>query len=194
MSEPVTPEENRDIQATISGNGNGNGHQPGMHLPATVGAGANGHGSGNANGKAATPWNWRDSWKQTATYPAISKRPEGGATPTSTRQEEMWVLCQFEDANPCYNIYLAWRMRGALNVSALQQTLTEIVARHESLRTKFPAVDGQPTTVISPPYPVKLEIVDLQKFSGKDQQKQLDDAIQKRIQHRFDFDNHRRFG
>ena len=189
MSEPVTPEENRDIQATISGNGNGNGHQPGMHLPATVGAGANGHGSGNANGKAATPWNWRDSWKQTATYPAISKRPEGGATPTSTRQEEMWVLCQFEDANPCYNIYLAWRMRGALNVSALQQTLTEIVARHESLRTKFPAVDGQPTTVISPPYPVKLEIVDLQKFSGKDQQKQLDDAIQKRIQHRFDFDN-----
>jgi amino acid adenylation domain-containing protein len=100
----------------------------------------------------------------------------------------MWVLCQFEDANPCYNIYLAWRLRGALNMRAMQQTMDELVARHESLRTKFPAIEGQPTTQIVPPHPVKLESVDLQRFSGAEQKDQLDRAIQDRISRKFDLE------
>ena len=55
----------------------------------------------------------------------------------------------------------AVRLRGLLNVIALEQTVTEVVRRHESLRTVFPAVDNRPVQVISPPAPVRLLILDL---------------------------------
>jgi len=118
MSTPVKAEEVTNTQPMNSGNGSSLPHAPV---------------NGNGNGHPPSAGNWRESFKSAApSYPAISPRPAGSATPTSTRQEEMWVLCQFEDANPCYNIYLAWRMRGSLNMGAMQKTMDELVARHES--------------------------------------------------------------
>src|SRR5438105_3588257 len=59
----------------------------------------------------------------------------------SFSQQRLWFLAQFEPDSALYNEPKAVRIRGALNVQALQQALDTIVARHEVLRTTFVAVD-----------------------------------------------------
>ncbi|HYW07096.1 MAG TPA: condensation domain-containing protein, partial [Longimicrobium sp.] len=60
-----------------------------------------------------------------------------------------------------YNMPYALRLRGALDEAALERSLTEVVGRHEALRTRFPSVDGEPAQVIDPAGPVPLDIVEL---------------------------------
>ncbi len=60
-----------------------------------------------------------------------------------------------------YNVPLPRRLRGALDVGALERALTEIVARHETLRTTFGENDGVPFQLVHPPRAEELEIVDI---------------------------------
>jgi hypothetical protein len=62
--------------------------------------------------------------------------------PLSFAQERLWFLTQLEPENPAYNLPFALRLSGDLNVAALEKSINAIVARHETLRTKFVAVDG----------------------------------------------------
>ncbi|HYR10725.1 MAG TPA: condensation domain-containing protein, partial [Longimicrobium sp.] len=80
---------------------------------------------------------------------AIPARGEGPA-PLSFAQERLWFLDRMEPGNAFYNLPNAVRMRGALDVPALQRALGEIVRRHESLRTVFAEADGSPVQVIAP--------------------------------------------
>jgi hypothetical protein len=64
--------------------------------------------------------------------------------PVSFAQQRLWFLDQLEPGSDFYNIPTNIRLSGPLNVEALKRTLSEIVRRHESLRTTFLAVDGQP--------------------------------------------------
>src|SRR5262245_32760206 len=81
--------------------------------------------------------------------------------PLSFAQQRLWFLAQLEPESPVYNMPAAYRLRGPLHVSALEQTLSEIVRRHEALRTTFMAVDGQPFQLVAPYRPLKLPVVDL---------------------------------
>ena len=65
---------------------------------------------------------------------------------------------------PLYNLPNALRLKGSLNVTALEQSLSEIVRRHEALRTTFSAVNGQPIQVIHPAVTLLLPIVDLREL------------------------------
>jgi hypothetical protein len=58
-------------------------------------------------------------------------------------------------------------MNGELNVSALEQAFTTVVARHEALRTRFIAIDGSPAQVIDEPKPVEIRLVDLASRSAE---------------------------
>jgi acyl-CoA synthetase (AMP-forming)/AMP-acid ligase II/acyl carrier protein len=80
-------------------------------------------------------------------------------------QYRLWFLDQLEPGNPAYNISVAFRLTGKLNASALEQAVGEIVARHESLRTTFVAVEGQPRQTLTPPHAVTLPMVCLGRFS-----------------------------
>ena len=76
--------------------------------------------------------------------------------PLSFAQQRLWFLNQYEPDSPFYNIPRAVRLIGTLDVGALEQTFTEIVRRHEVLRTTFDAPDGRPRQLVHPPMPLAL--------------------------------------
>ncbi|HYR08408.1 MAG TPA: condensation domain-containing protein, partial [Longimicrobium sp.] len=91
---------------------------------------------------------------------AIPARGEGPA-PLSFAQERLWFLDRMEPGNAFYNLPNAVRMRGALDVPALERALGEIVRRHEALRTVFAEADGSPVQVIAPFGGFALPVEDL---------------------------------
>ena len=93
--------------------------------------------------------------------PPILPRTQNENLPLSFAQQRLWFLDQLVPDAPIYNIPLAYRVTGQLNVAALEQSLGEIVRRHEALRTTFTAVDGQPIQVIAPEIDLRLPVVDL---------------------------------
>src|SRR6476469_4768333 len=81
----------------------------------------------------------------------IPVRIAGGPIPLSFAQQRLWFLDRFMPGNSFYNTSTALRLRGALNIAALEGSLTEMVRRHEALRTTFGSVDGQPVQIVAPP-------------------------------------------
>jgi amino acid adenylation domain-containing protein len=93
--------------------------------------------------------------------PAGRERP----LPLSYSQQRLWFIDQLEPGNPFYNIPSAIRLRGKLDVRALEQSLNEIVRRHETLRANFISQEGQPVQLVAPVRLLKLEAIDLQQLS-----------------------------
>ena len=76
----------------------------------------------------------------------------GQPLPLSLAQQRLWFLDQLDRAaSAAYHMPAALRLLGKLDIAALQATLNRLVARHESLRTCFVAVDGVPHQQIAPP-------------------------------------------
>ena len=80
---------------------------------------------------------------------------------TSFAQHRLWFLSQLHPDSPAYNLRIAVRLRGPLDVPSFGRTLNEIVRRHEVLRTSFTDRDGEPVQVIAPPLPLPLPVIDL---------------------------------
>src|ERR1700757_3530727 len=70
--------------------------------------------------------------------------------PLSFAQSRMWFLNRFEGGVATYNMPTAYRISGALDVEALSAALDDVIARHESLRTIFPDIDGVPFQKVVP--------------------------------------------
>ncbi|MEW5928741.1 MAG: non-ribosomal peptide synthase/polyketide synthase [Gemmatimonadota bacterium] len=98
---------------------------------------------------------------RTAQAPPLVPAPRSEAPPLSFAQQRLWFMAQLDPGSPAYNMPYALRLRGALDAAALGRSLTEIVRRHESLRTRFPAVDGRPVQRVDPAGPVRPALVDL---------------------------------
>ncbi len=99
-----------------------------------------------------------------ASRPQTIPRRNGASARLSFAQERIWFLEQFEPASPTYHIYPAYRLKGALNVAALEESFSEMIRRHETLRTSFVARDGSPTQRISEAQPFKLAVLDLRSL------------------------------
>jgi arthrofactin-type cyclic lipopeptide synthetase C len=84
------------------------------------------------------------------TQPEIVPVPRDGALPLSFAQQRLWFLAQMEGANTAYNIPVALRLRGRLDDAALQRALARIVARHETLRSRFAQFNDQAQVLIAP--------------------------------------------
>src|SRR5580698_6591657 len=82
--------------------------------------------------------------------PEIPPRPERDFAPLSFAQHQMWVIDQMTPGNPAYNLSIAYRLSGVLDVAALEDSLNEVIKRHESLRTTFAVRDGEPLQFIHP--------------------------------------------
>src|SRR5262245_5931491 len=122
---------------------------------------------------------------QSVTYEPIQSVLRDGALPLSFAQQRLWFLDQLGIGHT-YNIPLAWRLSGSLNVEALQRTLTAIVQRHESLRTTFHTVQGQPRQVINPPASIPLLVIDLRQLSVDTQAAEVTRRSHAEMQRPFD--------
>ena len=83
------------------------------------------------------------------------------SVPLSYAQQRLWFVDQLTPGNTVYNMPVFVRVAGPLKVQALQLALKEIIHRHESLRTRFAIVDGEPRQIISAAADLDLPLLDL---------------------------------
>ncbi|WP_204046030.1 non-ribosomal peptide synthetase, partial [Acrocarpospora phusangensis] len=91
----------------------------------------------------------------------LEPRAPGTPVPLSAAQERLWFMDHFSPGDASSNMYLARRLYGPLDRNRLTAALTALVARHESLRTRFPDDDGRPVVVVEPPREVEVEWLEL---------------------------------
>ncbi|WP_280493755.1 amino acid adenylation domain-containing protein, partial [Nocardia asiatica] len=81
---------------------------------------------------------------------AVSVRERPELLPLSFAQQRMWFIHRFEGPAATYNLPVAWRLEGVVDVAALADAVGDVVARHESLRTVFHEIAGIPFQVVLP--------------------------------------------
>src|SRR5215210_2079127 len=116
----------------------------------------------------------------------ISRRIGSDPAPASFAQRRMWFLDQLEPGNPFYNLPGAVRLRGQLNREALQQAVTEIINRHEVLRTSFPANEGVPLQVVAQTFELGMPSTDLRSFPLSEREQQMNALAVAEAQKPFD--------
>jgi amino acid adenylation domain-containing protein len=118
--------------------------------------------------------------------PPLQPVPRDEPLPLSFAQQRLWFLEQLEPSRAVYNLPLAWRFTGHLNVAVLKQSLGDMVRRHEILRTTFPSVDGQPVQVIAPELDLALPVVDLQALPPSEREADVQRLVTEDAQRPFD--------
>jgi amino acid adenylation domain-containing protein/FkbM family methyltransferase len=104
--------------------------------------------------------------------PPIERIPREGQLALSFAQQRLWFLHQLEPDSAAYNILTVIQLSGDLNLEALERALSEVSRRHESLRTRFETVDGQPTVSIDEPAAVKVPVVDLAHLAADERERE----------------------
>ena len=99
-----------------------------------------------------------------STLPDILPANRDDEVPLSFAQQRLWFLALMEGANTAYNIPIGLRLRGQLHVEALQRALARIVARHETLRSRFAQHGDDAQVLIVPAEDVlPLQVQDLRR-------------------------------
>lgn len=104
--------------------------------------------------------------------------PRVGNLPVSFAQERLWFLEKLNPGEAAYHIPFALVVTGKLDIDALQQSTQALINRHETLRTTFREVDGQPVSVVHTPMQIRIEHLDTAVTE--------DEAIRTFIHHPFD--------
>ncbi len=92
---------------------------------------------------------------------AITPREISSQAPLSFSQQRLWFLHQLDRQSPAYNLSMVVRCKDPLNVLTFEQSLNEIVRRHEILRTRINLTKGQPVQVITAAASWRLPLQDL---------------------------------
>ncbi len=105
--------------------------------------------------------------KPAAPKNAMRRRGGGPVHPMSWAQERLWFLDQMEPGSSFYNIPAASLISARVDVPTLERAFSEIIRRHEALRTVFRLVDGEPRQIVQPPYELKIEMGDIRGPNGE---------------------------
>jgi len=101
--------------------------------------------------------------------PPLRPLPRGQRLQLSFAQERLWFLSRYETEASLYNVPVALRLRGAVNIEAVKASLREIVTRHEVLRTSFPEADDRTIQSIAPEIDLAIPVVE----AGEDELPQV---------------------
>jgi acyl carrier protein len=107
-----------------------------------------------------------------------------GPFPLSFAQQRLWLTHQSSAGSTAHNTPVAIRLSGSLDVEVLRRALTQIVRRHEILRTTFAEIDGEPQQIIAAPSEVNLPLDDLSNFGVEEREA----ALRRRIDNAEPFD------
>jgi amino acid adenylation domain-containing protein/non-ribosomal peptide synthase protein (TIGR01720 family) len=91
----------------------------------------------------------------------------GPAYPMSYQQEQLWFLDRLEPGSPYYNIPGANLISARVDVPTLERALTEVVRRHQAMRTVFRLVDGKPMQIVQPPYDLHIAVEEMRGPHGE---------------------------
>ena len=91
----------------------------------------------------------------------LPRSRETNKFPLSFAQQRLWFLDQLEPNTAVYNVPDMHYFNGPINLAALERSLSELLRRHEILRTTFHSIDGEPVQVIAEPQAQHLEVIDL---------------------------------
>ena len=116
----------------------------------------------------------------------IPRREEGGLAPLSFAQQRLWFFDQFEPDNPAYNLVSSVLLQGKLDTLALERSFSEVIRRHEALRTTFDVIDKEVVQIIAPPEPLHLRIVNLTDVSESERDDTVQYLIHQQTQASFD--------
>ncbi len=106
--------------------------------------------------------------------------------PVSFAQQRLWFLDQLIPDNTIYNVPTVIRLTGSLNLTALEQTFNRIVHRHETLRTTFIVLDGQPLQAIALSLTIPISVLDLQLVPDGEREVRVNSIINAEIEYPFD--------
>jgi len=121
----------------------------------------------------------------------ISKAPEMKTVdktkplPISFAQQRLWFLDQLDPGTPVYNMPGAIRLEGALDVELLSRVFSEIINRHDSLRTRFASIDEQPHQIIEPKGDWSIECLDISQIPEEDKDLEALRQAQKEVSFSF---------
>ncbi|HEX6502548.1 MAG TPA: amino acid adenylation domain-containing protein [Terriglobales bacterium] len=118
----------------------------------------------------------------------IPRRQGDGPCPLSFAQELMWLLDQLIDTS-AYHVPRALRIKGPLNVEALEYALNAILARHDILRTTYREVNGTPWQFVADIGKVNFERVDLSHLELRQREKEATRILEQQGRHNFDLAN-----
>jgi len=120
------------------------------------------------------------------TSPPILPRAKDAELSLSFAQQRLWFLEQLQPNSALYNIPEALRLVGRLNQAALEQSLQEIIQRHEALRTNFITVDGEARQIIQTHTDWQVSVVDLQHLPANEQEIAVQQLAQQQALQPFD--------
>jgi len=118
--------------------------------------------------------------------PAITRAERGERVPLSHAQQRLWFIDRLEGTSVEYNMPFALRLKGELDRTALERALNAIVERHESLRTRFAEVEGEPFQVIEPDCRIELGLEDMRGGEESAQQERVQEALRSEARMAFD--------
>ena len=122
---------------------------------------------------------------QKARAPLVrQERPE--RLPLSFAQHRLWFLDRLENSGVAYNVRAALRLRGELDVTALERAIDALVGRHETLRTRFEEQEGEPFQVIESEVRIPLRVEDLSSLGENERQRAIESALRREAEEPFD--------
>ncbi|MFD2420538.1 non-ribosomal peptide synthase/polyketide synthase [Amycolatopsis pigmentata] len=117
----------------------------------------------------------------------IPKAPrDGSPPPMSFAQQRLWFFDEFEPNHIDHNSYLVFRLQGDLDLGALRAALTGVVARHETLRTRFDAVDGRGVQLVMAAQGVDVPVADLSDVPVDQRDDRLSEVLLDELRTPFD--------
>ncbi|HYK22692.1 MAG TPA: condensation domain-containing protein, partial [Pyrinomonadaceae bacterium] len=108
------------------------------------------------------------------------------SSPLSLTQHAVWLSEQLDPGTSAYHIAELYSLAGSLQPAILEQAFSEIIRRHEALRTVFKLEHDQPVQVIHSPSRFELPVIDLSRLSEAEREYATDKQIQEEVARAFD--------